>query len=110
MAVQSKISRIYELLAANPHATDTEIAEIMGDTTPAVVETNRYRLKDRGFIKINLDRSITVLKPFKNSERSFKQEVYQEMIEIYMQDFRNQATYNERIAVGREIRLILDKM
>lgn len=110
MAAQSKISRIFNLLSAHPYATDEEIAEIMGDTTPGVVETNRYRLKDRGFIKINLDRSVTILKPFKDSEKSFKQEVYQEMIEIYMQDFRSQATYNERIAVGREIRLILDKM
>ena len=39
-----------------------------------------------------------------------KQRVYEEMVDTYMDDFRAQQTFADRLAVGREIRLILEKM
>ena len=32
------------------------------------------------------------------------------MIEAYLEDFREQTTFADRLAVGREIRLLLDKL
>ena len=93
---------------ANNKLTNEEAAEVL-DTTAKVIDTYRYRLRDKGMIEINQDRSVTVLKKYKR-ETSLKQAVYEEMVEHYMEDFRTQTTFTDRIAVGREIRLILEKM
>ena len=92
----------------NGNLTNEEAAEVL-DTTPKVVDTYRYRLRDKGMIEINKDRSVTVLQKYKG-DISLKQAVYEEMVEKYMEDFRTQTTFTDRIAVGREIRLILERM
>lgn len=45
-----------------------------------------------------------------SSRGSYKVEVYHEMIETYMDDFRQQSTFNDRLSVGREIRRLLEKL
>lgn len=92
----------------NGKLTNEEAAEVL-DTTPKVVDTYRYRLRDKGMIEINKDRSVTVLQKYKG-DISLKQAVYEEMVEKYMEDFRTQTTFTDRLAVGREIRLILERM
>ena len=92
----------------NGNLTNEEAAEVL-DTTPKVVDTYRYRLRDKGMIEINKDRSVTVLQKYKG-DISVKQAVYEEMVEKYMEDFRTQTTFTDRLAVGREIRLILERM
>ena len=39
--------------------------------------------------------------------KSFKAAIYREMLEVYMDDFRNQDTFKDRLQVGQEIRMIL---
>ncbi len=106
----SKIATVFELMKQHPRASDAEIADMMENTSEKTVETYRLRLRKRGFIKVNLDRSVTILKEFSNKEPSLKQQCYEEMLEIYMEDFRAQTTFSDRLAVGREIRLVLDKL
>ena len=92
----------------NGNLTNEEAAEVL-DTNAKVIDTYRYRLRDKGMIEINKDRSVTVLQKYKG-DISVKQAVYEEMVEKYMEDFRSQTTFTDRIAVGREIRLILERM
>lgn len=37
-------------------------------------------------------------------------EIYTEMVQTYMEDFREQTTFQDRLTVGREIRRVLDHM
>lgn len=108
MAYESKIQQLCRLYMANNKLTNEEAADVL-DTTAKVIDTYRYRLRDKGMIEINQDRSVTVLKKYKG-DTSLKQVVYEEMVERYMEDFRTQTTFTDRLAVGREIRLILEKM
>lgn len=108
MAYNSKIQQLCTLYAANGKLTNEEAAELL-ETTPRVIDTYRYRLRDKGFIEINKDRSVTVKAKYK-AETSYKQVIYEEMVDRYMEDFRTQTTFVDRLAVGREIRLILEKM
>lgn len=108
MAYNSKIQQLCTLYAANGKLTNEEAAELL-ETTPRVIDTYRYRLRDKGFIEINKDRSVTAKAKYK-AETSYKQVIYEEMVDRYMEDFRTQTTFVDRLAVGREIRLILEKM
>ena len=67
---------------------------------------------DKGIIEINTDRTVNVLKPMKDVEiqPNYKQEVYKTMVEIYLDDFKVQERFLDRVAVGREIRLLLERM
>lgn len=71
-----------------------------------------WRLCDKGIIEINTDRTVNVLKPMKDVEiqPNYKQEVYKTMVEIYLEDFKVQERFLDRVAVGREIRLLLERM
>ena len=42
--------------------------------------------------------------------QTLKMEYYNEMIEMYMLDFRNADTFNDRVKVGRELRLLIERL
>lgn len=107
---ESKISRVYNVLAEHPTYTSAEVSAHMGDISAEVVRQYRSRLYKQGVIDFDDDHSVIILKPFKAIDKGIKQQVYEEMIDTYMDDFRAQNTFADRLAVGREIRLILDKM
>ena len=74
------------------------------------VRTMKARLKAKGFIDYDHGKPVTILKPYReNVEKpeSFKAAIYREMLEVYMDDFRNQDTFKDRLQVGQEIRMIL---
>lgn len=58
--------------------------------------------------------NVAILKPLHEDlsaqNKTLKAEIYEEMLTIYMDDFREQGTFSDRLAVGREIRLILEKI
>lgn len=74
------------------------------------VRTMKARLKAKGFIDYDHGKPVAILKPYReNVEKpeSFKAAIYREMLEVYMDDFRNQDTFKDRLQVGQEIRMIL---
>lgn len=109
---ESKISRVYKVFAEHPSFKDAEVAELMGDISEDMVTVYRHRLKKQGFIDFDpyAVGGVTILKPYKNEPKGMKQRVYEEMVDTYMDDFRVQQTFADRLAVGREIRLILERM
>lgn len=111
MARGSIMSQLYALLLENPKISRKEAAEQLG-VTRALIDTYFWRMLDKGIIEINTDRSVNVLKPMKDVEipQTYKQEVYKTMVEIYLEDFKVQERFIDRVAVGREIRLLLEKM
>lgn len=111
MARGSIMSQLYALLLENPKISRKEAAEQLGGTR-ALIDTYFWRLCDKGIIEINTDRSVNVLKAIKDVEmpQTYKQEVYRTMVEIYLEDFKVQERFLDRVAVGREIRLLLERM
>lgn len=109
----SKIAQLYNLYVADETTSNEDAAQAIG-TTNGIVRTMKYRLKAAGYIDLKEDGTVEILKPFREaattSTNSMKAEVYSEMIETYLGDFREQTTFADRLAVGREIRLLLDKM
>ncbi|WP_418695774.1 hypothetical protein [Acidaminococcus intestini] len=109
----SKIGQLYNLYVADGAITNDEAAEAVGSSNHDV-RTMKYRLKSAGYIDIKEDGTVEILKPFRSapttSVNSMKSGVYSEMIEAYLEDFREQTTFADRLAVGREIRLLLDKL
>lgn len=111
MARGSIMSQLYALLLENPKISRKEAAEKLG-VTRTLIDTYFWRLCDKGIIEVNTDRSVNVLKPIKDVEiqPNYKQEVYKTMVEIYLEDFKVQERFLDRVAVGREIRLLLERM
>lgn len=106
------IERLYHALEKNPALSNAELAELLG--CPEVsVRVYKKRLRDRGFIGQDENGQITILAPFEGQVRCRKGrkfEVYSEMLEFYMEDFRAATGFADRVLIGREIRLLLEKI
>ena len=112
MAQTTLTEQLYNLYSQNPNTTNKEATEILG-IGEHLTRNTKYKLKTRGLIGIDDDGSVRILKPYRESLETpagFKAEIYAEMVVTYMDDFRQQSTFNDRLAVGREIRLVLEKM
>lgn len=109
---QTKIGMLYDLYVENPDLTNAEAKELL-DVSDDMIRKMKSRLKRSGYIQIDDNGEVFIMKPYRKTtaaQNSFKAEVYREMVETYLNDFRCQSAFNERLTVGREIRLILEKM
>lgn len=69
-------------------------------------------LKKNGMIDCtneNGKREFIILNSFSNNQNE-KKVLYEDMIDIYMNDFINASTFEDRLKVGREIRLLIEKL
>mgnify|MGYP000370639460 CR=1 FL=1 len=109
----SKINQLYNLYAEDPQLTNEDAIQAL-NAPSSLIRNMKYRLKTGGYIDVKDDGTVEILKPFRetreNAACSLKSDVYSEMIDTYLEDFRAQTTFADRLAVGREIRLLLDKM
>ncbi|MEG0798733.1 MAG: hypothetical protein RR384_08105 [Acidaminococcaceae bacterium] len=112
MAQMSLTEQLYNLYAQRPDVKNQEACDIL-NISNHLLRNTKYKLKMRSLIDVEDDGSVILLKPFRenvDNPSTFKAEVYREMVDTYLEDFRQQATFNDRLAVGREIRLILEKI
>lgn len=89
--------------------TNEEMENLLGWPN-GKIRTMKARLKARGLIDYEFGKPVTILKPYREDvekPESFKAVIYREMLEVYMDDFRNQDTFKDRLQVGQEIRMIL---
>lgn len=110
------LERVYDYLADNPSATNRDVADDL-DINYDVVKAYINRLKVKGLIEVKFEgttRVCEIVKEYPTSmprkPKTYKQEVYYELVEGYRQDFRECMTFDERLKVGREIRIILADM
>lgn len=104
----TKIEEVLEYLRCNTYATNKEIAEDlkMGE---GVVKTYLNRLKNKGYLE-KIGKEYKVLKEMPVNKSSYKQEIIKEMLEVYMDDFREIKVINEKIRVGELIIRLVDKL
>ncbi len=88
---------------------NSDMMELLGWDNNQVRQA-KSKLRRKGYIALDYEGKVTLLKPYREDieePTTVKSEIYREMLEIYMDDFREQATFKDRLAVGQEIRLIL---
>lgn len=104
----TKIEEVLEYLRCNTYATNKEIAEDlkMGE---GVVKTYLNRLKNKGYLE-KVGSEYKVLKEMPVNKSSYKQEIIKEMLEVYMDDFREIKVINKKIRVGELIIRLVDKL
>ena len=104
----TKIEELLEYLRCNTYATNKEIAEDlrMGE---GVVKTYLNRLKNKGYLE-KIGTEYKVLKEMPVSKSNYKQEIIKEMLESYMDDFRELKVINEKVRIGELIIRLVDKL
>ena len=74
------------------------------------VRNIKAKLKARGYIDYSYGKEVSLLRPYREmieTPTTLKSQIYREMLEVYMDDFRKQDTFRDRLLVGQEIRMIL---
>lgn len=106
---ETLISKVIDYLAENPTATNAEIASDLG-AGENVIKTYIGRLNRQSKITTGIGpdgkRHIRVLEVPKD----FKREVYEMMVEKYLEDFDNAEFYTERIEIGKLILRLMEKL
>lgn len=102
---------IFDEILKNPSVTNKEIEKLTG-FNENLVKVTVHRLKKLGMIDSkneNGKREFIILDSFLNNQNE-KKALYEDMIDIYMNDFINASTFEDRLKVGREIRLLIEKL
>lgn len=89
--------------------TNEEVMALLGWSNDKV-RNIKAKLKIRGFIDYTFGSPVKILKPYRevvDAPETLKAQIYREMLEVYMEDFRAQDTFKDRLLVGQEIRMIL---
>lgn len=104
----TKIEEVLEYVRCNTYATNKEIAEDlkMGE---GVVKTYLNRLKNKGYLE-KIGTEYKVLKEMPVSKSNYKQEIIKEILESYMDDFRELKVINEKVRIGELIIRLVDKL
>ncbi|MDU5803544.1 MAG: winged helix-turn-helix domain-containing protein [Fusobacterium periodonticum] len=104
----TKIEEVLEYLRCNTYATNKEISDDL-NISEGVVRTYINRLKNKGYLE-KTGTEYRVLKEMPVNKSSYKQEIIKEMLEVYMDDFRELKVMNEKIRVGELIIRLVDKL
>lgn len=89
--------------------TNEEVMALLGWSNDKV-RNIKAKLKIRGFIDYTFGSPVKIFKPYRevlDTPETFKAQIYREMLGVYMEDFRTQDTFKDRLLVGQEIRMIL---
>lgn len=104
----TKIEEVLEYVRSNTFATNKEISEDL-KINDGVVRVYLNRLKDKGYLE-KVGSEYKVLKEMPVSKSNYKQEIIKEMLESYMDDFRELKVINEKVRIGELIIRLVDKL
>lgn len=104
----TKIEEVLEYVRSNTFATNKEISEDL-KINDGVVRVYLNRLKDKGYLE-KIGTEYKVLKEMPVNKSSYKQEIIKEMLESYMDDFRELKVINEKVRIGELIIRLVDKL
>lgn len=100
--------KIFDYLKENPKADYDQITSDLDLKSRPNVHI--HRLKKKGILEGGPgDFKVTGEYDLKKDENN-KENVLLEMIEYYLEDFREATDFDERLRIGREIRLLLDQV
>lgn len=107
--------QVLSILNENPTITNVEIAKELGEDEKFSerIKTIIYRLKKQGKIVVSnhgANRKIDVIGGLPSEKFDLKREIYEEMLEIHMEDFRNVESWRDRKEIGSLVLRILEKL
>lgn len=105
---QTKISKLYEVLEADPTTSYEDLATAI-DSSVKVVRVYIKRLEEQGKIKIDDSGNIECLVRTIANE-NYKRDIYEIMVESYLDDFEKAEFYSERVEIGKLILRLLEKL
>lgn len=109
--IKSSRELVFDEIVKDNFVSNQDIMDRTG-LNENLVRTNVHRLKKAGLIDSldeNGSRKFVILKNF-STNQSQKKALYEEMIDVYMEDFINASTFEDRLKVGREVRLLIEKL
>lgn len=109
--IKSSRELVFDEIVKDNFVSNQDIMDRTG-LNENLVRTNVHRLKKAGLIDSldeNGSRKFVILKNFATNQ-SQKKALYEEMIDVYMEDFINASTFEDRLKVGREVRLLIEKL
>lgn len=104
----TKLEEVLEYVRSNTFATNKEISDDL-NISEGVVRTYLNRLKNKGYLE-KIDTEYKVLKEMPVNKSNYKQEIIKEMLEVYMDDFRELKVINEKVRIGELIIRLVDKL
>lgn len=104
----TKIEEVLEYVRSNTFATNKEISDDL-NMSEGVVKTYLNRLKNKGYLE-KIGTEYKVLKEMPVNKSNYKQEIIKEMLESYMDDFRELKAINEKVRIGELIIRLVDKL
>lgn len=99
--------KLFEYLRENPNAEYKDI-QSNTDIPYGIARTYICRAQQKGELK-KTENGWEVMKEPPVEKSSYKKEVITEMIDIFMQDFR-EASPVERVDIGKRITMLLEKL
>ena len=105
----TEYEKLYNIYNEFGGVTNEEVMDLLEWSNDKVRNMKR-KLKVKGYIDYDYGKDVEILKPYHeevDNPVTFKGEIYREMLEVYMDDFRSQDTFKDRLLVGQEIRMIL---
>lgn len=109
--MEKLIDRFFAFVTANPTLADDEIAEAL-DCSVKTVEGYRFRLRDKGCLDWSTEnkvRTIRIIKPYREpATPTSEQEICYHMVNKFLTDFDEAETFEKRVIVGKEIRMLLE--
>ena len=109
--IKSSRELVFDEIVKDNFVSNQDIMDRTG-LNENLVRTNIHRLKKAGLIDSldeNESRKFVILRNF-STNQSQKKALYEEMIDVYMEDFINASTFEDRLKVGREVRLLIEKL
>ena len=100
----TKIEEVLEYVRSNIFATNKEISDDL-NISEGVVRTYLNRLKNKGYLE-----KMGILKEMPINKSNYKQKIIKEMLESYMDDFRELKVINEKVRIGELIIRLVDKL
>ena len=104
----TKLEEVLEYVRSNTFATNKEISDDL-NISEGVVRTYLNRLKNKGYLE-KIDTEYKVLKEMPVNKSNYKQEIIKEMLEVYIDDFRELKVINEKVRIGELIIRLVDKL
>ncbi len=104
----TKVKQVLEYIRQNPIATNKEIANNL-KIEEGTVKVSIHRLKKSGCIKKDEYGEYLILKEVDQLGAS-KREIYTTMIDVYLEDFIDTNSYNQRVEIGKMILKILEML
>ena len=114
------IDKVFEYIREHPTDTPTEIGKAL-DIQRGHASTYIERLVEKGNIKIDyvdgkktyvfLKERDSAIKSLAIAEQAhFKRDIYQKMLNTYIEDFEGATGFNERVEIGKLILRLLEKI